>query len=431
MQSNSFFDYIKYEDDTREVKLLSVEIINGQKTRSRIIPSKLNQILDLKDDVKGKNLIITGPGPIEVYFALGYYLTLFGVKSINYKQHDNFLIQLGKNNGVENKSWLNICCAENNGNYVQIKKSTSLDGKWSSEEIGYDICADLSSIESIATFTGSGAVAMYALLGISAARQNLLDARIEKPQEPYVIGFSPELAGVLLPNSNNKDGIVVGVIGDPNSGKSVLSHSLFHALRIGVPEPFTSWIYDCDLASPTPNWYCEALSTANSKEAEDYYKALRESYKAKWGTEMEQRCAKDLSVLRKNLDLVLADLPGGRHPKPEDTFLPQRIPSATRVEMFKECNYFILICRKDKKEIIYKGWYDALAEHGLQDRILCVIESSLPEAQFDVTNLHQDSNGTFICKMQGLDRKQGFGTIGNKIVEKVGEILKYFSLASL
>lgn len=146
---------------------------------------------------------------------------------------------------------------------------------------------------------------------------------------------------------------------------------------------------------------------------------------------MEQRCAKDLSVLRKNLDLVLADLPGGRHPKPEDTFLPQRIPSATRVEMFKECNYFILICRKDKKEIIYKGWYDALAEHGLQDRILCVIESSSPEAQFDVTNLHQDSNGTFICKMQGLDRKQGFGTIGNKIVEKAGEILKYFSLASL
>lgn len=150
------------------------------------------------------------------------------------------LIQLGKNNGVENKSWLNICRAENNENYVQIKKSTSLDGKWASEEIGYDTCADLSSIESIVTFTGSGAVAMYALLGISAARQNLLDARIEKPQEPYVIGFSPELAGVLLPNSNNKDGIVVGVIGDPNSGKSVLSHSLFHALRIGVPEPFTS-----------------------------------------------------------------------------------------------------------------------------------------------------------------------------------------------
>lgn len=428
MSKDSFFDYVKIDEDTIEICLLSVEVVGGKNNRSKILPSKYDQLFDLKDDVFGKNLIITGPGPVEAYFALGYYFTLFGARTISYKHHTNELIALGINSNSEKKPWLALTTTDEGTSVVNLLKYVSDNGWWPDEKIGYDTCVNFelgASVENPIIFTGKGAVAMYALLGVSAAKQGLVDVRIEKPREPYIICFTPSSAGRIISYSKKKNGIVIGIIGDPNSGKSVLSHALFLALSKSNPKWFTSWIYDCDLASPTPDWYCDALAT--SPEQESIYKAMRESYKASWGPDMEKRCTADLGVLRKNLDLVLADLPGGRHPKDGENFTPMRIPSETRAEMFKECDCFILLCRKDKKEIIFNGWYDALSEYNLQDRIICVIDSSNPSADFEISDFQQNDQGVFTCSMQGLDRKQGSGVIGGIIAEKATKLIQYLS----
>ena len=47
------------------------------------------------------------------------------------------------------------------------------------------------------------------------------------------------------------------------------------ALESILPPKFTSWIYDCDLASPTPEWY---LTDS------DAMKQKRQNIKQKWTT---------------------------------------------------------------------------------------------------------------------------------------------------
>ena len=39
----------------------------------------------LRETVEGRNAVITGRGPLEAYFALGYYLTRAGAARIRYK----------------------------------------------------------------------------------------------------------------------------------------------------------------------------------------------------------------------------------------------------------------------------------------------------------------------------------------------------------
>ncbi|GIW83344.1 MAG: hypothetical protein KatS3mg105_5151 [Gemmatales bacterium] len=49
-----------------------------------------------------------------------------------------------------------------------------------------------------------------------------------------------------------KPGILLGIVGDPNCGKSVLSRLLdtYRAIRRE-----RGWLLDCDAAAPTPRWY--------------------------------------------------------------------------------------------------------------------------------------------------------------------------------
>ena len=378
-------------------------------------------------DLAGRTVVATGRGPVEGYFAIGYYATLFRADRIVFEgaNHTPRIEMPSPNAQPSDKSWLRIE-SQNGTVTVTCEKPSSTNGKWSEDEIGCSAPALLPHTALSVTFTGSGATHMYLLLGISAARAGLADVRVTKPAIPYAIRFTPEQAGETIAIASGKTGVVVGIIGDPNSGKSVFSRAFSMSLRESMPVWFQSWIYDCDLASPTPDWYCTALINAKSDAAiEKEYKALRDSQKVKWNSDMERRCANDLGILRTNLDLVIADLPGGGHPKEgEPYFEPKRISGESRANMFRQCDAFILICRKDRHDVILKGWIDALAKYGLQDRIWAILDSSEPNSEFSVSPLVPNEAGIFCGDIRGLDRGHPAGETGQKLVEAVRPLVR-------
>lgn len=394
--------------------------------RVNILPDRYEEFRALAGRFAGRTVVATGRGPVEGYFALGYYAALGGAAGIVYE---------GANGSprvempvacaqASEKPWLLV--EHRNGAFVaSVGKSPRTDGKWTPDDIGYSAPALLPSTSRPVTFTGSGGVHMYLLLGVSAARAGLSDVRIAKPSNPYSVRFTPDRAGETVAIASGRTGVVVGVIGDPNSGKSVFSRAFYMAIRASMPAWFQSWIYDCDLASPTPDWYCERLTESGDEAIADY-KALRESQKVKWNPEMERRCAADLGVLRTNLDLVIADLPGGRHPKKEkgESFEPQRISGESRADMFRQCDAFVLLCRKDRHDEILQGWLDALARFGLEDRLAAVIDSSDPDGAFHASSLAPDEDGILRGEIRGLDRKHPAGETGLALAASIRPLVR-------
>lgn len=165
-------------------------------------------------------------------------------------------------------------------------------------------------------------------------------------------------------------GLLVGVVGDPNSGKSVLVSRLDRA----VATKFGSrgWVYDCDAASPTPGWYLDLVRAGREAEAAQRRSAMKQP----WSDEMEEFIKADLHRLRRCLQFVVADLPGGDHRCDP----PQRIPPG-RERIMKEIDGFLILA---KSPAIETAWRQALTEHGLAGRIVGVVESTQPEAAFCV-----------------------------------------------
>ena len=395
--------------------------------RVNILPDRYEEFRALAGRFAGRTVVATGRGPVEGYFALGYYAALGGAAGIVYEgANGSPRVEMPVAGAqASEKPWLLV--EHRNGAFVaSVGKSPRTDGKWTPDEIGYSAPALLPSTSRPVTFTGSGGVHMYLLLGVSAARAGLADVRVAKPANPYAVRFTPDRAGETVSVASGKTGVVVGVIGDPNSGKSVFSRAFYMAVRESTPDWFQTWIYDCDLASPTPDWYCNALTRfgTESEEVKDY-KDLRDSQKVKWNPDMEARCAGDLGILRTNLDLVIADLPGGRHPKEGETYFePQRISGESRASMFRQCDAFVLLCRKDRHDEILKGWLDALARFGLQDRLVAVLDSSDPDAAFSISPLVPDSAGILCGDVRGLDRKHPAGETGRDLAGPVRPLVR-------
>ncbi len=429
-----FFEATDRDDGALEIAFLTKDL--GPETpegkqrddRINILPGRYEEFRVLADRFKGRTVVATGRGPIEGYFAIGYYATLAGAARIIYDDpvHKARNTMPAANARPADKSWLRVE-RQSGAVTVSIAPAPTSTAKWGDDEIDFSAPALLLPVSHPVTFTGSGAVRMYLLLGVSAARAGLADARVTKPSIPYAVRFTPERAGETVAIASGRKGVVVGVIGDPNSGKSVFSRAFSMALRVSRPKWFQSWIYDCDLASPTPDWYCTALIDFKYDEAaEKEYKDLRNAQKVKWNPDMEARCARDLAILRTNLDLVIADLPGGRHKDDDGTPLanPRRIPNASRAEMFRQCDAFVVICRKDRHDAILKGWIDALAEFDLQDRIVAVLDSSDPDADFSISPLVTDSEGILHGDIRGLDREHPAGETGQSLAGPVRPLVR-------
>lgn len=427
-----FFIAVDRADGSLEINFLTKSVVanvpGGKSSNSRvnILPGRYGEILALGDRFRGRVVVATGRGPVEGYFAVGYYASLFGAKEIVYEGANatpRIVMPAGSSAPVD-KPWIAV---ERQGGGITVTLAGSSDpsGKWNDAEIGYASPALLPQTSQLVTFTGRGAVSMYLLLGVSAARACLNNVCVSKPAIPYAIRFTPVSAGETHAVIGAKTGVVVGIIGDPNSGKSVFSRTFYTALRSSMPKWFRTWIYDCDLASPTPDWYCSALVDADPIAVEDY-KALRESQKVGWNADMEKRCADELGILRTNLDLVIADLPGGRHKDANKQPLehPLRIPGVSRAEMFRQCDAFILICRKDRRDIILKGWYDDLAKYGLEDRVAAIIDSAEPDEEFSVSPFSIGDDGIVYGEMRGLKREHLTGETSRRLVEPIRPLVR-------
>ncbi len=166
--------------------------------------------------------------------------------------------------------------------------------------------------------------------------------------------------GSLIPDRTpGLPAAVVAIVGDPNSGKSVLSLKLYHHLR--AQPDFRCYRIDCDAYAPTTEW--------TLREHGDQLRGIWKTAKGSWTVEDEQRLAEVLAKLKHSpLDLVLADMPGGNF----SVDPPQRIPR-TRASLFKLADAFVVVA---KHEAALEGWREALAELGLASRIAWVVRPS-------------------------------------------------------
>lgn len=184
--------------------------------------------------------------------------------------------------------------------------------------------------------------------------------------------------------------VVVGVLGDPNCGKSVFSLALNHFRR---RREIRGWRLDCDGASPTPDWYLSSLET-NPDEA----RRKRDDIKRPWTERMEEQIAARLRRLRKFFDVAIADLPGGDHSKSP----PERVPRHREV-ILQEVDAFILLERADRPTIA--EWESELRNHGLSERIVAKLKSTDPQAEPSIS-IRRDETGVWQGEVSGLDRKK-------------------------
>jgi len=183
-----------------------------------------------------------------------------------------------------------------------------------------------------------------------------------------------------------RPGLTVGVIGDPNSGKSVFSMLLERKLATAG----RSFRYDCDRASPTPYWFLRMQAAATDDPSP---RELRAAVKQTWSPEMERSIAATLHRLRTYYPVTIADLPGGNH----KITPPNRIPPGREVIM-REIDRFVLVARDERA---VAGWRESLAVHGLVSRIVAIVETTDPQGSLTLAP-HPGRAGEW--RITGLDR---------------------------
>ncbi len=254
--------------------------------------------------------------------------------------------------------------------------------------------------------TGRGPVWGYATLAAGAVDGGAERLLVFSPVDhvPIVCWSQAERGPLSEPPSwlldalgygrDDRPGLTVGVIGDPNSGKSVFSMLLertFAAAR-------RSFRYDCDRASPTPYWFLRMRAAATEDPAP---RELREAVKQKWSPEMECSIAETLKRLRTYFPVTIADLPGGNH----KITPPARVPPGREVIM-REIDRFVLIARD---EAAVAGWRESLAGHGLADRIVAILETTDPQGPLTLAP-HPGRAGEW--RITGLDRGKVLPLLG-------------------
>jgi hypothetical protein len=179
--------------------------------------------------------------------------------------------------------------------------------------------------------------------------------------------------------------VVIGVVGDPNVGKSVFSTILnTYQDRRGIG----GWRLDCDGQSPTPHWY---LSVAGQPRAQ----VCREELKRDWTERMERSIAAQLRTGRELFPVLIADLPGGDHRRDP----PERIPNGREV-IFKEVDRFILLQREDAPSA--EDWRFALRKVCLEDRLAAILTTREPKGEPSISVSKE--KGILRGEVTGLDR---------------------------
>ncbi|MBQ9776447.1 MAG: hypothetical protein IJW17_10490 [Lentisphaeria bacterium] len=369
-------------------------------------------------NVKNASFIITGRLTVTAYFAAGFYLTLWGAGKIRCRLPGRREYQIFS--GIvppEKKPWLKV-----KDNVWSLCPNTDAgDGFWKDDvlhrlDIPIDFGADFSDSSPV-IFTGQGSVLMYAASGMSAALANSDKRyRISTPASPQDVIFSKESITSEYAKEK-KNGQIIGILGDPNSGKSVFSAALTAAVKQIAAPDFSVWLKDCDKAAPTPYWYLRNTAP-DSDETQ-----IRKRIKTGWTLELEDMVREELSHLRSRMDLLIADMPGGKHPK-DPAPKAERIPGKGRGEMFAECDGFIILCRSGGDHI-FNAWKNALKEYGLEGKIIGRFNTYLKDGEgFFMTEV-TNQEGLFTADLYNLKRDIPSKEIIPVMAEKCRFLTKY------
>ena len=187
------------------------------------------------------------------------------------------------------------------------------------------------------------------------------------PGTPLAV-YQPTLAGAVV-FTDPQPGLVVpdrprsrpvplfALIGDPNSGKSVLSWKLYHTFKA---QGLKVYRLDCDASAPTAGW---ALAGETGRDLRQDYKKQRGG----WRQEDVDALVRAVRFLQHaDLDLALLDLPGGLH---QEGANPDRIPKG-REGLFELVDGFVLLQRDERAR---DGWMRALEKYHLETRIAAAV----------------------------------------------------------
>jgi hypothetical protein len=271
-------------------------------------------------------------------------------------------------------------------------------GWWPADVLG-DICEILDGVRARALLmTGRGAAWMYAALAAKAVCGGAVEIACLIPRMgDAVCIYPPEKAG--LPPEIKDDhpapsfrALTLGVVGDPNSGKSLLAKTLD---SLAQKRGLCTWCFDADLASRTQPWYLEALRTLDPSIA----KKLRDATKRSWTPELEQYAAAAVGILRPFFQLVIVDLPGGNHA----TRPVERIPCG-RESLFLAVDRFVILGKRGQDgSKSGPKWRGELARMGIEDRIVAELESVEPSSP---PSAAVDRRGdAWVGEVRGLDRQ--------------------------
>lgn len=219
-----------------------------------------------------------------------------------------------------------------------------------------------------------------------------------QPSLAAAVVVRPDQQGQLQPGTTIPDRPrgrpvpVLALVGDPNSGKSVLSWKLYRQWHRDGAQAYR---LDCDAQAPTAPW---GMDSETGTQLRKRYKDER----GPWRSEDVQNLVAAVKHLqRSSLDLVLLDMPGGIHPKRPGDGPAVRIPD-DRQALFHLADGFVILWRD---EAALEGWRTALAQLGLHDRILAEIAPCPDDSQPEriPRGLHQSDGADGWCIHQ-LDR---------------------------
>lgn len=232
--------------------------------------------------------------------------------------------------------------------------------------------------EAVIIFSGRLCNWVAAFLALAAREKGWKRIAYFSPKNGRTLQIYPRLKWLNIGTPLSRRGKVIGVVGDPNSGKSVFSNALYQS---GLFAGEKIWFYDCDYSAPTPPWY---LATLKSKSRE-FADRLRRAIKKSWEPGAESQVALNVKKVQRHLDWLIADLPGGNFA----LMPPQRIPQGREILM-NAIDYFVVLARKDLESDKY--WQEALSSHGLDKRIILTLYSENPDCP---PSLRRDKEGAW------------------------------------
>lgn len=147
-----------------------------------------------------------------------------------------------------------------------------------------------------------------------------------------------KLGDVLSYKTSGQNSVVYGIIGDPNSGKSVFSIKLYRELQ----KLCNAFRIDADVCAPTNEW---GVSESG--------KIARNLQKRKWNDRRDvpslvKRIEENIMISGR--DILIVDLPGGIHSKN----MKIRIPPLRR-PLYKQIDNYIIVQKNDAIEVAWKN----------------------------------------------------------------------------